>query len=84
MNGLALTFLGAATWKPSCAFWRPATIASVTPTLTTAAMIRHKSASTLRSEERPAMLKGVQDPLGRVTPLHLLTRLLGHILEPVE
>jgi len=29
----------------------------------------------------PPTVKGVQDPLGRGTPLHLPTRLLGYILE---
>jgi len=37
----------------------------------------------LEVEGVPPTLKGVQDPLDRGTPLHLPTRLLGSILEPV-
>jgi len=78
MNWLALIFLGVATRKLSCASWRLATTASATPTPTSAATTRHKSVSTSRSVERPPMLRGLRGPL---TPLHLLTRLPGSILE---
>jgi len=84
MSGLALIFLGAATRKLSCASCRLATTALATPTLTTADTIHHESASTSRLEERPTTFKGVQDPIGRGTPLQLPTRLPGPILEPAE
>ena len=81
MNWLALIFPVAVTRKLSYAFLRLATIASVTPTPTTAATIRRESVSTSRLEGCPLTLKGVQGPLSGGTQLRLPTRLPGTTLE---